>query len=229
MSRQAVRGTIRSRLLVNALVDPDEAAGRLPAGVRPHAIGGGTIDGGTIVGCCLVDVTGIRHGRLPAMVGTSFLAAAHRISVDWDDDSGATTVGVYVPLRLTHSRAAVALGGRVFPGAHRRASIQLTDDGRRVEWSVEAGDSYSVRVDASARGAALPPCEPIGATCLGAELGLSPGHDGRLEAARMRPSHRRAHLVEVGHVESAFLASFTSAVPVPSYLVRDVDVTWSQA
>jgi hypothetical protein len=38
----------------------------------------------------------------------------------------------------------------------------------------------------------------------------------------------RAQLVDVDHLESAFLASFTTAVPAPSYVVRDVDVTWSQ-
>src|SRR5262245_48966826 len=224
MSGQAAQGTIRSRLLVNALVDPGEAARRLPDRVRPHATGDGTI-----VGCCLVDVAEVRPARWP-LVRTSFLAAAHRISVEWDDESGATTFGVYVPLRLTQSRAAVALGGRVFPGVHRRAAIRLTDDGRRVEWSVEAGDPYSVRVDASAQNA--PPaaaCEPIGAACLDAEFGLSPGHDGALEATRMRPSHRQARIVEFDHLESAFLAGFATAVPAPSYVVRNVDVTWSLA
>lgn len=210
--------------MVNALVDPGEAARHLPAGVRPHATGDGTI-----VGCCLVDLAGVRPARMPATVGTSFLAAAHRISVEWDDEH-TTTVGVYVPLRLTPSRAAVALGGRVFPGVHGRASIRLTDDGQRVAWSVEAGDSYSVHVDARADDAPpSAPCEPIGGTCLGAEFGLSPGHDGLVEVARMRPSHRQAQLVDVAHLESAFLASFTTAVPAPSYVVRDVDVTWSQA
>lgn len=174
--------------------------------------------------------TGIRLDPLTVKVSTSLRAAAHRIAVEWDDDAGATTVGLYVPLRLTGSRAATALGGRVFPGVHRRASIQLADDGRRVEWSVEAGGSYSVCVDASARDAAPPAvCEPIGATCVGAEYGLSPGHGGALEADRMTPSHRQAQPVDVDHLESAFLASFSSAVPVPSYLVRDADVTWSRA
>jgi hypothetical protein len=43
-----VRGVIRRRLLVNAVVDPDEAAARLPVGLRPHVT-----DLGTVVGCCL--------------------------------------------------------------------------------------------------------------------------------------------------------------------------------
>jgi hypothetical protein len=45
----------------------------------------------------------------------------------------------------------------------------------------------------------------------------------------MRPNHRRTHPVDVDVLESALLASFTSAVPAPSYLMRDVDVTWSRA
>lgn len=223
---RAMRGTIRSRLLVNALVDPAEAAGRLPAGLRPHVTGEGTV-----VGCCLLDIVEIRPAWLPAAVGTSLRAAAHRISVEWEDELGTPTVGVYVPLRLTDSRAAIALGGRVFPGVHRRASIELAEDGGHVKWSVAAGaepGAYSVRVDASpGDDLRSPPDEPIGGTCLSAEMGLSPGLDGGLEAARMTPHHRTAHPVDVHHLDSAFLASFTSAATAPSYLMRDVDVTWT--
>jgi hypothetical protein len=222
-----MRGTIRSRLLVNALVDPDEAAGRLPAGLRPHVAGDGTV-----VGCCLLDIVAARPAPLPAMVGTSLRAAAHRISVEWDDDAGGTTVGVYVMLRLTDSPAAVALGGRVVPGVHRRAAIRLTQDGRRLAWSVEAGDepgAYSVRVEASP-GDASPssPCEPIGGACIGAEVGLSPGLGGALEASRMTPRHRDAQPVDLDLVESEFLAGFATAVAAPSYLMRDLDVTWTR-
>lgn len=56
---RAMRGTIRSRLLVNALVEPDEAARRLPTGLRPHIVGGGTV-----VGCCLLDIVDIRPSAL---------------------------------------------------------------------------------------------------------------------------------------------------------------------
>ena len=223
---RAMRGTIRSRLLVNALVEPDEAAQRLPTGLRPHVVGEGTV-----VGCCLLDIGDIRLARLPAVFGRPLRAAAHRISVEWEDDVGATAVGVYVPLRLTDSRAAIALGGRVFPGVHRRASIELAQGDGHIEWSVDAGaapGAYSVSVEASPRDDAQSPCEPIGGTCLNAEIGLSPGHDGVLEAARMMTHHRAAHPVDISRLDSAFLASFTSATAAPSYLMRDVDVTWTR-
>ena len=224
---RAMRGTIRRRLLVNALVDPDDAARHLPVGLRPHVI-----DGGTVVGCCLLDIDAIRPASLPAGVGTRLRAAAHRVSVEWEDEVGAITVGVYVPVRHTDSRAARVLGGRWFPGVHRRASIEMTDDGRCLRWSVEPGDrstEYGVRVSTSIASSSMSmPCEPIGGTCVSASVGLSPDRHGLLEAARMEPDHRRVQQVEIDYLDSAFLARFTTAQPAPSYLMRDVDVTWSE-
>ncbi len=224
---RAIRGTIRRRLLVNALVDPDEAARHLPAGFRPHVV-----DGGTVVGCCLLDIDSIRPASLPGIVGTRFRAAAHRVSVEWEDEPRATTVGVYVPVRHADSRAARVLGGRWFPGVHRRASVELADDGRCLRWSVQPGHratQYGVSVIASiASSWTSMPCEPIGGTCLSAAVGLSPDRHGVLEAARMEPDHRRAQQVEIDYLDSAFLARFTTAQQAPSYLMRDVDVTWSE-
>jgi hypothetical protein len=223
---QAIRGTIRRRLLVNAVVDPDEAARRLPAGLRPHIA-----DAGTVIGCCLLDIVEVRPARLPAMLGTRIRAAAHRISVEWDDNTDAASVGVYVPTRHTNSRAATLIGGRLFPGVQRAASVQLIEEDERLEWSVvprSRPSEYGVRVRASVP--ATPPanaCEPIGGTCLNATIGVSPGHHGILEAARMELAHRRAQLVEVGQLDSPFIASFASATLAPSYLMRDVDVIWT--
>src|SRR5262245_36571416 len=93
--RRTVRGTLRRRLLVNAVVDPDEAAGRLPAGLRPHVTAGGA----TVVGCCLLEIDDLRPDPVPARAGVALRAAAHRISAEWDagdDDGGAPVVGVFV-------------------------------------------------------------------------------------------------------------------------------------
>jgi hypothetical protein len=226
-----LRGTIRRRLLVNAVVDPEEAARHLPPGLRPH-VGAG----GTVIGCCLLDIVDIRPARVPASLGAHLRAAAHRISVEWDDDADDAdepTIGVYVPTRHTRSRSATLIGGRLFPGVHRAAAVQLIEDGRRLVWSVaprvRAAD-YSVSVTASVT-ATRPatPCEPIGGTCLRATVGVSPDHHGVLEAARMEPAHRRAQLVEIEHLDSPFIASFASAALAPSYVMRDVDVVWTPA
>jgi hypothetical protein len=227
LHRRPVLGTIRRRLLVNALVDPDEAASSLPAGLRPHVTGGGTV-----VGCCLLDIAHVRPASVPPLIGTELRAAAHRISVEWDDEFGATTVGVYVPVRHTSSRTAAILGGRWFPGVHLRAEVELSDDGRRLSWCVEPRDSASgwgIGVSAAIDSAAAStPCEPIGGTCLSATIGLSPDRRGALEAVGMEPDHRRAQRVEIDRLDSGFLTGFATARPAPSYVIRDVNVTWTR-
>lgn len=228
MSAQRITGTIRRRLLVNALVDPDEAAARLPDGVRPHLTGGHVV-----VGCCLLEIERIRPAPLPAVAGRTLRAAAHRISVEWEDASGATVTGVYVPVRHTDSRAAIALGGRWFPGVHERARVEITPSDGYLGWVSEPlhGDGLAIRVAVSIppEHAPRPVGDPVGETCLGATIGLSPDHRGALEAARMVPEHRDASAVVVDVLDSAFLDSFTTATPAPSYLMRATDVIWTPA
>jgi hypothetical protein len=45
----------------------------------------------------------------------------------------------------------------------------------------------------------------------------------------MEPEHRRAVQVEIDDLDSAFLARFSTARQATSYLMRDVDVTWTKA
>jgi hypothetical protein len=223
-----VRGTVRRRLLINAVVDPDEASRRLPAGLRPHV----TETGGTVVGCCLVEFDHIRPAAFPAATGIRLRAAASRISVEWDDSSGERVAGVYVPVRHTDSRLAVALGGRWFPGVHRPARITIAggpDGASGLTWRVDGAGSLGVRVAVTASaGRPSASSEPIGVTCLAADLCRSPNHRGVLEAARMAPTHRRARQVAVDDLHSGFLSGFSTATPAPSYLVEDVEVHWSR-
>jgi hypothetical protein len=182
-----------------------------------------------VVGCCLLDVESVRPATLPARLGTRLRAAAHRVSVEWEDDVGETIVGVYVPVRLTNSRAARVLGGRWFPGVHRSASIALVDESPHLHWSIEPTDrATGYRVDVRATITSSSQCDPIGATCLRATVGLSPDHHGALEAALMQPEHRRPLRVEIDHLDSEFIAGFRTARPAPSYLMSDVHVTWTK-
>jgi hypothetical protein len=215
-------------LLVNAVVDPDDAARRLPQGMRPHV----TTDG-TVVGCCLLEIEAIRPAGTPAVVGQHLRAAAHRISVEWDDESGSTMTGVYVPVRHTDSRLAAALGGRWFPGVHERADVEVLASGFELRWSSDplAAVGLSVRVAVSLPRdvPASSTCDEVGATCLGASVGVSPDRRGRLEAARMDPSHREARKVVIGDLESGFIDSFSTARLSTSYLMCDAHVTWTRA
>ena len=229
MHALAIAATVRRRLLLNAVVDPDEAAARLPAGVRPHVT-----PLGTVVGCCLLELEHARPAGLPAAAGRSVLAAAHRISVEWDEPGnpgGPPTVGVYVPVRHTASRLGAALGGRAVPGVHRRADITLDAAGPGpLRWAVDdaGGDpAYRIRAAIVAPEHAAPAdAEPVGCTCLGADEGLSPGPHG-LEVVRLVAGHRRARAVALVECESAFLAGFATARPAPAYLAERVPVTFT--
>jgi uncharacterized protein (TIGR01777 family) len=157
----------------------------LPAGLRPHITGDGTV-----VGCCLLDVDDLRPSPLPSACGMRVRAAAHRISVEWTDDRGGENVVVYVPIRHTDAPLARLFGDRLFPGVHAAARVELADDGHRLDWSVVPHDhahahAYSVRVRATTTTAcATEPCEPIGGTGLG-------GHH-RSFAPPRRSARRRA-------------------------------------
>jgi hypothetical protein len=222
MSRPMVVGRIRRRVLLNALVDPREAAPRLPVGLRPHV----TRDG-TVVGCCLLELEAVRPAGLPEWCGVAMRAAAHRISVEWYDDVEGRIVGVYVPERFTDSRLAVAAGGRWFPGVHRPAHMQVADTPSGFRWALQAGDRSLVVAgcaDQEATG-----CEPVAGTCLGATVGLSPDRQGQLEGVRMQLASRDARVVVTNTFESSFLATFASARPAPTYAMEHVNVTWDSA
>ena len=69
---------------VNSLVDPDEVAGHLPAGLRPHV--GST--GGTIVGCCMIEIADIRMalGGFASALETDTLLMSN-VDVIWRKES----------------------------------------------------------------------------------------------------------------------------------------------
>lgn len=226
-SGRAIQGVIRRRLLVNAVVDPDEAAARLPDGLRPHVT-----QQGTVVGCCFLEIDAIRPAGLPAFVGRRMRAAAHRISVEWEDASGTAVTGVYVPVRHTDSRAAALLGGRWFPGVHERARIDVWASDSELRWLSDPLDDSGLGVRVAALIPADAPagrtCE-IGSTCLAADVGVSPDRTGRLEGAHMAPSHRLARAVVINDLASEFIDSFATAELSTSYLMCDAEVIWTRA
>jgi hypothetical protein len=223
---RAIRATIRYRLLVNALADPDEVAKRLPDGLRPHVT-----REGTVIGHCLVDLDHVRSAPAPRRAGITLRAVAHRMSVEWDTPEGGPVVGVYVPVRHTDSLAGCALGGRWFPGVHRRAATSIDVSGDRVAWTVDAGASAKFRLRATAdlNGyPADPGSDDVAAACLLPTKAMSPGHDGAPEAVQMLAEHQRGQVVQVSHLASAFIDSFETARPATSFVAKDVEVSWSR-
>ena len=222
-----MKGRIAHRLLVSSLVDPDEAASRLPAPLRPHVI-----DGGTVVGCCLLELEAVRPDPLPAVIGRSLRAAAHRISVEWDSPDG-VVVGVYVAIRHTDSRLAAIVGGRLVPGLHHRVPFETRFDGQRRAHRVGRADSphfMDIEVELGGGGGVEDPMAArMAATCLAATVGLSPGRSGGLDAIEMQLGHYDAREVRLERLVSPFIASFATAGDPGARLLSDVDVVWAPA
>ncbi len=144
MQSPALQGIIRRRILVNFRVDPDVIQRQLPPPFVPMLVAGWAI-----AGICLIRLEELRPCGLPATVGTSSENAAHRIAVAWTDDAADTHAGVYIPRRDTGSLLNACVGGRLFPGAHRRARFRVHDAADTLDIAVDSADgSADVRLRA---------------------------------------------------------------------------------
>ncbi|WP_217181685.1 DUF2071 domain-containing protein [Streptomyces sp. AC495_CC817] len=130
---RGVRARLRRRLLISYRLDPDVAARLLPAGFRPQVI-----DGSALAGVCVLGLEKIRPRWLPATWGLRSENAAHRMAVEWDTADG-TQRGVFIFERHSSAWHAVLLGGRLFPGVHRRARFAVRESGDRYAVEMEAG------------------------------------------------------------------------------------------
>src|SRR5262245_46033520 len=110
-------GLIERRILVNYRVDAAVLAKTLPAPFRPKLVGGFGI-----AGICMIRLKHIRPRHLPPWLGISSENAAHRVAVEWDEDSERRE-GVFVRRRDTNSRLNSLAGGWVFPGVHHHAQF----------------------------------------------------------------------------------------------------------
>jgi hypothetical protein len=134
---------VQRRLLVNYRVDPDVIASLLPAPFRPQLV-----NGYAVAGICLIRLGSMRPTGLPARLGLTSENAAHRIAVEWDTPDGPRT-GVYIPRRDSNSLVNVAVGGRVYPGAHHLARFEVAESEHDLRVAFAARDgSVAVTLDA---------------------------------------------------------------------------------
>jgi uncharacterized protein DUF2071 len=154
MKLPRLAGTVQRRLLVNYRADPDAIASLLPAPFRPQLV-----NGYAVAGICLIRLGSMRPAGLPARLGLTSENAAHRIAVEWDTPDGPCT-GVYIPRRDSNSLVNVAVGGRLYPGAHHRARFEVaeTDDDLHVAFAARDGSAavtLDVRLTAELTGSRL--------------------------------------------------------------------------
>src|SRR2546427_8565815 len=130
-----IQGVIRRRMLVNFRIEPEVIQRQLPPKFRPKLH-----EGSAIAGICLIRLEQIRPKHFPALLGLSSENAAHRIAVLWEDESGQSQEGVFIPRRDTSSRLNHLAGGRLFPGEHHQADFQVVASNEGINFKMESQD-----------------------------------------------------------------------------------------
>jgi hypothetical protein len=224
---------IERRLLVNYRVDPEIAAGLLPASLRPQQVGGWAV-----AGICLIRLGQVRPSWVPGGFGLRSENAAHRIAVEWDGPRGRET-GVYIPRRDSGSALNVLVGGRLFPGEHHRARFDVRETRQDLHVAYASRDgSTSVSVDVRT-------AENFQGSELFADLGVaseffrqgsvgfSATRDGqRLDGLELGTGSWRVEPVDAHTVHSTFFDDPDrfpqgTATLDCALLMRDIPVAWS--
>lgn len=221
-----VRAQLRRRLLISYRVDPLVAATLVPTPFRPQLV-----DGNAVAGICLIGFDAMRPGWFSPRAGLRSENVAHRIAVEWDEESGNRS-GVYIFGRHTSSLFPVLGGGRLFPGVHRRARIQVAETPDRFRIRMDALDSHlAVDIEAGLpwQSELFPTMEEASDFYRGGSVGWSPRLRGDGFEALELVSQDWA--VEPGFVHSA-RSSFFDALPAGSavldsaLVMRDLPLVW---
>lgn len=130
-----IQGIIKRRILVNYRADANIIQKILPKGFCPKLY-----KGKAIAGICLIGLEHIRPKFVPEFVGIKSENAAHRIAVLWEDESGATREGVYIPRRDTDSMLNHLAGGRIFPGEHNKADFKIEENSNEIDFAMKSDD-----------------------------------------------------------------------------------------
>ena len=232
MNMPAIEGVIERRLLVNYRVVPEALNGILPTPFRPKLV-----QGYAIAGICLIRLANLRPRGLPAAIGLHSENAAHRIAVQWDAN-GRTHEGVYIPRRDSDSCISAAVGGRIFPGRHHRASFEVAESDDHFDVALRSSDGRT-RVRVAGRIAASLPSESVFANLDEASAFFRCGsigysatdHAGCYDGLELRVAEWRVEPLAVERVASSFFddprnfpagtATFDCAL-----VMRDVVHSW---
>src|SRR5436305_880888 len=232
----SIHGVIKRRVLVNFRLDPDIVARMLPGGLRPKLQGDHAI-----AGICLIRLEQIRPSLVPKALGFSGENAAHRVAVVWRDANGEDREGVYIPIRHTASAVVQLLGGRLFPGVHRRAAFDIRDTPAELTISIrsQAGDMHVALRGKPATelpsGSAFPSLQAASEFFQGGSIGYSPGRaHRRLEGLKLITPTWLVEPLTVAEVRSSWLEDPTrfpaGSVAFDCALVmRDVAHRWVAA
>ena len=220
-------GTIERRLLINYRLDAAVAQSLLPAPLRPQLV-----DGSAVAGICLIRLGALRPRGFRPRIGWRAENAAHRIAVEWDEAGGPRT-GVYVPGRHSGSWLPIAVGGRIFPGVHRRARFDAVESETRIAVrmsSVDTNVDADVELTDEWHSSLFPTIDDASRFFRSGSVGWSPArHSGALEGLRLETTTWEVTAATPLAVTSSFFDGLPrGAATLDNVLVmRDIPIRWS--
>lgn len=132
-----LEGIIARRILLNFRADVQVACKLVPEPLEviEH-------NGSAVVGVCLIRLEQLRPKGMPAALGICSENMAHRIAVRYRTAAGFKE-GVFIWRRDTDQALMALLGGRLFPGVHRRAQFRVneTEVGMAMEVRTERNEA----------------------------------------------------------------------------------------
>ncbi len=227
-----IRATMKRRLLINYRVKPETLAALLPDPFRPKIV-----NGWGLAGICLIRLEQVRPRFAPGTLGIASENAAHRIAVEWDENSQ-TLEGVFIPRRDSNSHFNALAGGRLFPGVHHHSTFWTAESNNRFKVEM-CSDDGEVFVRIAARVAEAMPHDSVlrnrenasAFFCNGA-CGWSPDITGKtMEGLKLQTDDWRMEPLIVEHARSSWFENrnhfpegsveFDSA-----FLMRNIDHEW---
>jgi len=228
----SVEAVIRRRLLVNFRVRPEILAQTLPSPFEPRLV-----RGWGMAGICLIGLGDLRPGGVPALLGLRTENAAHRIAVEWEDETGRRQ-GVYIPRRDTNSAVVRVLGGRIFPGVYQRGTFSVDEDEGHVNVRVQSSDGQTNAFvsghvsDLLAEGSVFASLDEASRFFEVGSLGYSPSADPkRLDGLELVSKWWEVQSLQVDRLESHFFGN-TELFPAGSIefdsalIMRRVPCRW---
>lgn len=220
------RSMVQHRMLINYRVDADVARTLVPEGMRPQLV-----NGYAVAGICHIVQSRLRPSWLAAPVGMGVEGTAHRISIEWDDETG-THAGVYIFERHTSSPFANLFGGFFAPGVHNRARITSAIGGEVMKLDLEAGQfsAHAEVVVADSFSSALFGDDLSVASNFFREgsVGWSPDRRGTLESVQIDTGAWTVVPGAARTIRSHYYDALPTAVLDHVFVLRDVEFHWSK-
>ena len=224
-----IKGIIDRRILINYQVDKDALENYLPKPFKPKLV-----NGKGIAGICLIRLKEIRPKGLPKQIGISSENGAHRIAVEWIENSELKE-GVYIPRRDTSSKLNSLAGGTIFPGVHHLAEFSVNESDGNYKVAFVSDDETSLSIEAKETNnwnneSVFESLDCVSDFFENGSVGYSPDKND-FEGLELKAYDWKVSLLDVKNVQSSFFEN-ENIFPKGSVkfdnalLMRDIEHEW---